>query len=98
MERLSEEQIEKELEQLPDWKRIDDKWIGRRYRFNDYLSGVRFVDQVAEYAESRNHHPFISIDYKIVTLRISSWQMKGLTDLDFEMVNHFEELYQQTTN
>ncbi|MFD1362677.1 4a-hydroxytetrahydrobiopterin dehydratase [Lentibacillus salinarum] len=95
MERLSEEQIEKELAKLPDWKRLDDKWIERRYRFKDYLNGVRFVDQIAEYAESKNHHPFISIDYKVVTLKISSWQMKGLTDLDFEMVNHFDELYEQ---
>ncbi|HLS07753.1 4a-hydroxytetrahydrobiopterin dehydratase [Lentibacillus sp.] len=95
MERLSEEQIEKELEKLPDWKRLDEKWIGRRYRFKDFLNGVRFVDKVAEYAESKNHHPFISIDYKIVTMKISSWQMKGLTDLDFEMVNHFDELYEK---
>lgn len=95
MERLSEAQIEKELENLPDWKRLDEKWIGRRYRFKDYLNGVRFVDKVAEYAESKQHHPFISIDYKIVTMKISSWQMKGLTDLDFEMVRHFDELYEQ---
>lgn len=95
MERLSEEEIEKELEKLPDWKRIDEKWIERRYRFKDFLNGVRFVDQIAEYAESKNHHPFISIDYKMVTLKISSWQMKGLTDLDFEMVHRFEELYEQ---
>ncbi|MFD2761311.1 4a-hydroxytetrahydrobiopterin dehydratase [Lentibacillus juripiscarius] len=95
MERLSEEQIEKELKDLPEWKRLDEKWIERRYRFKDFLNGVRFVDQIAEYAESKQHHPFISIDYKVVTLKISSWQMKGLTDLDFEMVKHFDKLYEK---
>ncbi|MGP4107841.1 4a-hydroxytetrahydrobiopterin dehydratase [Virgibacillus sp. L01] len=93
MERLSEEQITKELANLPDWKRLDEKWIERKYRFKDFLKGVRFVDQIAEYAEEKQHHPFISIDYKVVTVKISSWQMKGLTDLDFEMVNHFDKLY-----
>lgn len=98
MERLSEEQITKELEQLPKWRRLeDDKWIARSYHFKDYLSGIRFVDQVAEYAESKNHHPFISIDYKKVKLKISSWQAKGLTDLDIEMVHHFDQLYEETT-
>ncbi|GAA0437225.1 4a-hydroxytetrahydrobiopterin dehydratase [Lentibacillus halophilus] len=97
MERLSEEQIETELETLPEWKRLDEKWIERRYRFKDFLSGVRFVDQIAEYAESKKHHPFISIDYKVVTLKISSWQMKGLTDLDFEMVRHFDDLYEKAS-
>lgn len=95
MERLTEEQIAKELENLPDWKRLDEKWIERRYRFRNYLAGVGFVNQVAAYAESKNHHPFICIDYKVVTLKISSWQAKGLTDLDMEMVKHFDELYEQ---
>ncbi|RYG73356.1 4a-hydroxytetrahydrobiopterin dehydratase [Lentibacillus lipolyticus] len=95
MERLNEEQIEKELENLPEWKRLDEKWIERRYRFKDFLNGVRFVDQIAKYAERKQHHPFISIDYKVVTLKISSWQMKGLTDLDFEMVKYFDELYEK---
>lgn len=96
MERLNEEQITKELESLPEWKRVDEKWIARKYRFKDFLNGVRFVDQVAEYAEGKQHHPFISIDYKAVTLKISSWQMKGITDLDIEMVKHFDELYEYT--
>ncbi|WP_099159012.1 4a-hydroxytetrahydrobiopterin dehydratase [Virgibacillus ndiopensis] len=94
MERLTEEQINQELEKLPNWKRLDEKWIERKYRFKNFLAGVRFVDQIASYAEEKQHHPFISIDYKVVTLKISSWQAKGLTDLDFEMVNHFDELYE----
>ncbi|GGB45987.1 4a-hydroxytetrahydrobiopterin dehydratase [Virgibacillus dakarensis] len=95
MERLNEEQIKQELEQLPKWKRLDEKWIARKYHFKNFLAGVRFVDQIAEYAESKQHHPFISIDYKAVTLKITSWRAKGLTDLDFEMVNHFDVLYEK---
>ncbi|PAV28458.1 4a-hydroxytetrahydrobiopterin dehydratase [Virgibacillus profundi] len=95
MERLTEEGIIKELENLPGWKRLDEKWIERKYRFKNFLAGVNFVDQIAEYAEGKKHHPFISIDYKMVTLKISSWQAKGLTDLDFEMVKHFDELYEE---
>lgn len=97
MARLSEEKIAEELEALPDWKRLDEKWIARKYRFKDFLTGISFVDEVAVYAErDKHHHPFISVDYKVVTLKISSWQEKGLTALDFEMANHFDELYEQT--
>lgn len=95
MKRLNEEQIVKELTQLSEWKRLDEKWITRRYRFKEFLDGIRFVNEIATYAEQKNHHPFISIDYKVVTLKISSWQMKGLTDLDFEMAKHFDDLYEQ---
>ncbi len=95
MERLSDEQIEIELENLANWKLVDEKWIRRRYKFKDYLNGVEFVRKVAEYAEGKSHHPNIAIDYKVVTLKISSWEMRGLTDLDFEMAQHFDELYEE---
>ena len=93
MERLSDTAIQEALDQLEDWKLVDEKWLQKKYRFKNYLSGVDFVQQVATYAEEKIHHPFISIDYKVVTLKISSWQMKGITDLDIEMVNHFDALY-----
>lgn len=94
MKRLTDEQITTELESLPEWKRVDEKWVQRKYRFKEFPEGIRFVDQVADYAETKQHHPFIAIDYKVVTLKISSWQAKGLTDLDFEMVRHFDEIYE----
>lgn len=96
MERLTEEEITNGLEKLPEWKRLDEKWIERKYRFKNFLAGVSYVNQIADYAENeKHHHPFISIDYKVVTLKISSWQAKGLTALDFEMAGHFDELYDQ---
>jgi 4a-hydroxytetrahydrobiopterin dehydratase len=95
MERLSEEEIYKELKNLPEWKRLDEKWIERKYRFQNYLHGVRFAGEAAEYAENKKHHPFISIDYKMVKLKMSSWQAKGLTDLDFEMAKHFDQMYEK---
>ncbi|MBU6079833.1 MULTISPECIES: 4a-hydroxytetrahydrobiopterin dehydratase [Allobacillus] len=96
MELLSEEQIEQELEKLSNWKRIDEKWIRRRYKFENYLLGIEFVSKVAAYAEGKQHHPNIAIDYKVVTLKISSWEMQGITDLDIEMANYFDELYEQS--
>lgn len=92
MERLTEEQIETELQQAEGWKRVDEKWIEKRYRFKEFLSGVDFVNEVAKIAESVNHHPFISIDYKVVTLKLSSWNMRGLTDLDFKLAKQFNKI------
>ena len=61
----------------------------------DYLKGIEFVIQVANLSEQANHHPFISIDYKMVTLRISSWNAKGLTALDFDLAKKYDEFYLQ---
>ncbi|WP_404450673.1 4a-hydroxytetrahydrobiopterin dehydratase [Virgibacillus necropolis] len=95
MDRLSDEQITNELASLADWERVDENWIERKYRFKKYLSGVKFVDQVAQFAENKQHHPLISIDYKKVTVKFSSWQEKGLTALDLEMAKRVDELYVQ---
>ncbi|WP_331000868.1 4a-hydroxytetrahydrobiopterin dehydratase [Radiobacillus kanasensis] len=63
--------------------------------FKDYLSGIEFVRQVAHYSEDINHHPFISIDYKAVTIKLSSWNARGLMDLDITMAKQFEDFYNE---
>jgi 4a-hydroxytetrahydrobiopterin dehydratase len=93
LEKLTESEIQEKLLTVPKWKLTDEKWIERKYRFLDYLNGIDFVQQVANLSEKSNHHPFISIDYKVVTLKITSWNAKGLTALDFKLVNKYDELY-----
>lgn len=95
MEKLNESEIQEHLSKIEHWKRTDEKWMEREYRFLDYLNGIEFVQAVAELAEKMNHHPFISIDYKVVTLKLSSWRANGLTELDIELAKQFDELYSQ---
>ena len=51
------------------------------------------MNRVAEYAEDIQHHPFISIDYKMVTIKLTSWEAGGLTELDLECAQRYDELY-----
>lgn len=92
MDQLDEAAVVEELSKLSEWKR-DGKFIHRRYRFATFLAAIEFVNQVARIAEERNHHPFISIDYKMVTLRLTSWHAGGLTHLDFGEARQFDELF-----
>jgi len=93
IEKLTIKDIQNHLSELSGWSLADEKWIERKYRFSEYLNGIEFVQSVADRSEEVNHHPFISIDYKVVTLRISSWRVRGLTLLDFELAKQFDELY-----
>jgi 4a-hydroxytetrahydrobiopterin dehydratase len=95
MEKLTPSEVQDKLITIPKWKLTDEKWIERKYRFLDYLNGVEFVQHVAFISEQANHHPFISIDYKVVTVRISSWNAKGLTALDFDLAKKFDDFYMQ---
>lgn len=44
-------------------------------------------------SEEVQHHPLISIDYKLITVKLSSWKAKGLTDLDFQLAADYDRLY-----
>ncbi|WHZ00558.1 4a-hydroxytetrahydrobiopterin dehydratase [Neobacillus sp. YX16] len=96
MDKLTPAEVQEKLSSVPEWRLTDEKWIERKYRFRDYLIGIVFVQQVANLSEQVNHHPFISIDYKVVTLRISSWNARGLTALDFELAAKYDEFFLQT--
>ncbi|WP_431800528.1 4a-hydroxytetrahydrobiopterin dehydratase [Halobacillus andaensis] len=94
-ERIREEKKRERVDSLDNWKLEDDKFIVKRYRFKDFLKGVEFVNKVAEYSEEIQHHPFISIDYKMVTMKLTSWSAKGLTELDIKCAGKYDEFYNQ---
>jgi 4a-hydroxytetrahydrobiopterin dehydratase len=91
--RLTEEQIMAELATVPSWTRLDEKWIQRKYKFSTFPDAIAYVNKVADIAEEVQHHPFISIDYKLVTLKMSSWQAGGLTQLDFDLAKRFDDVF-----
>ncbi|MFC4768228.1 aromatic amino acid hydroxylase [Effusibacillus consociatus] len=94
--KLTEEENAANLPRIPNWQRLDEKWIQRKYKFPGFLDAMAFVNKVAELAEAADHHPFISIDYKVVTLKMSSWNAGGLTELDFNLAEQFDASYSQS--
>ncbi|GMB09626.1 4a-hydroxytetrahydrobiopterin dehydratase [Thermolongibacillus altinsuensis] len=93
--RLTDEEVQSLLQEIEDWKLVEERWITKKYRFQDYLQGIEFVRQIAAISEEANHHPFISIDYKLITVKISSWRAKGLTKLDFVLAKKYDEVYER---
>ncbi|TBL72664.1 4a-hydroxytetrahydrobiopterin dehydratase [Paenibacillus thalictri] len=93
--KLTEERIAERLERAAGWSREDGKWIVKKYRFPAFTGSVAFVNEVAQIAEELNHHPMIAIDYKLVTLRLTSWSAGGLTELDFTSAARYDAVYAQ---
>lgn len=95
--RIPEDEKEQRVAELDGWKLTEEKFITKRYRFKDFLTGIQFVNKVAEYSEEIQHHPFISIDYKMVTMKLTSWNAKGLTELDLECAGKYDDVFKQLT-
>jgi 4a-hydroxytetrahydrobiopterin dehydratase len=58
----------------------------------DFAAAMVFVNQVAELAEARNHHPDIAISWNKVTLTLSTHDAGGLTQLDLDLAAAIDAL------
>lgn len=95
MEKLQIEQVKEELKQLEGWKVEDDRWLVKRFRFSKFLTGIDFVNQLANLSEEVNHHPFISIEYRVITVKLTSWRAGGITELDMNLIKQYDDIYQK---
>jgi 4a-hydroxytetrahydrobiopterin dehydratase len=93
MAKWTDEQIDALLAERPGWTRKDGKWLVRKFRFPQFMKGIEFVQQTAMTAEALNHHPMIAIEYKVVTISVTTWSEGGITDLDFELIDRCDRLY-----
>ena len=88
-QRLEEEQIRKELENLPGWE-LKNGEITRAYKFKDFLEAMAFVNRVAQRAEAADHHPDVLIRYNKVQLTLSTHSAGGLTLKDFQLAGQID--------
>lgn len=90
MARLSDAQVDRALNSLPGWRREGD-FITKDFHFRAFMSGIRFVDDVAAIAESAEHHPDIHVVWTTVTLKIQTHDEGGITDLDIDLASRIEK-------
>ena len=91
---LSQEEITRRLETLPEWKQ-DDNALVRVQTFPNYKDALDFVYQVGLAAEEADHHPDITMNFKRVTVRYWTHTARGVSGLDFRMAQRVEELVQK---
>ncbi|MBO2946055.1 4a-hydroxytetrahydrobiopterin dehydratase [Paenibacillus sp. F411] len=91
----TQQEVEAHLEKLEGWELEQGRWIIRKYTFPSFMKGIAFVDEVAAISEAFDHHPYITIDFKTVTLRLTSWNEGGITALDIKEAQQFNEVYEK---
>jgi 4a-hydroxytetrahydrobiopterin dehydratase len=88
--KLSDLEIRRAVGSLPGWSRKGDA-LNKTYSFARFADGIRFVNQVAEVADSMNHHPDIDIRYTNVTFSLSSHDAGGITQRDLDLAKAIEQ-------
>ena len=81
------------MKRIPEWE-TNKKAIERTFEFDDFSQAVDFVNAVAEIAEDEEHHPDIDIRWNKVRLVLSTHSQGGLTDLDFQVAEKIDTLFE----
>jgi 4a-hydroxytetrahydrobiopterin dehydratase len=92
---LTPAEVEKYMPELKNkWPVVDNKKIKHQFEFKDFISAIKFVDQVAAIAESEGHHPDILVHgWNKVTIELSTHAIKGLSENDFILAAKIEKLF-----
>ena len=87
---LSEKEVRRYLTDLGTWELRDGKLV-KSFQLSSFVDD-EFVNKVAKVAESINHHPIITINWKKVKLSLKSFDVDAITNRDIELATRIEEL------
>lgn len=80
---LSKAEIERYLETLPGWM-LDGDALQKQFTFAGFPEAIAFLTRLVPDAESADHHPDITVNYRRVTLRWSTHSEGGITLKDVD--------------
>lgn len=85
------------LVKLKDWS-FDGTYISRNFKFKNFVNAFSFMTSIAMEAEKMEHHPDWSNIYNSVTIKLNSHDAKGITQLDFDLAQVIDRLFEKCKN
>jgi len=89
--KLGPEEVVRFLQQIPDWREQGGK-ISKTFQFKNFLEAMKFVNQMAQLAESEGHHPDFSVHYSKVDVVVWTHAIGGLSENDFILAAKIDSL------
>ena len=91
---MTRPEAESYLRQTPGWEMdASGKLISRSYRVKNFMTAVRFIQDIAGIAEAENHHPDLHLPgYHNVKIDLSTHAIGGLSENDFIVAAKVNEL------
>lgn len=92
---LSSLKIEELLKEIKGWqvtpggKKIQKEWI-----LKDFVTAVKFINEITDVAEEEGHHPDLSLEnYNHFKVTLSTHNVGGLTENDFIIAAKIDKLF-----
>jgi len=92
MKKLDITEIHERMETIDASWILKGKFIHRDFIFKDFIEAFSFMTSVAFLSEKANHHPNWKNAYKKVSIALSTHEVDGLTEKDFELASKIDRL------
>jgi 4a-hydroxytetrahydrobiopterin dehydratase len=91
--KLKDTEIKSKFLKISEWN-LNPKQteLSKSFEFGSFVNGLAFVAKVAVHAEIMGHHPDIELTYSKVKVKLSTHDVKGLTNADFELAKKIDGL------
>ena len=90
-ERLERHDVDAWLVEHPAWF-LENNHLVRELKTVDYPSGVAVVAAQVDLAQRLDHHPIATVGYKEVRLLLWTHDRGGITKLDLEYADAFDQM------
>jgi 4a-hydroxytetrahydrobiopterin dehydratase len=88
---LEADELTTALKKCPEWEH-EKTAISRTIEFEEFVEAIDFVNDLAEIAEEAQHYPDITIRHTKVTLKLTTHDIGGLTQLDIALAQRVDNL------
>ena len=89
--KLSSEEIQIKMERLDGWI-IKDRKLNKNFEFRNFIHAFGFLTKVALESEKINHHPEIYNVYNKVEISLSTHDIDGISDYDFNLAQSIDKV------
>ncbi len=91
MKRLSDDEINKKLEDFDGWT-YAKKAIHTSFQFENFKEAFTVMTRIAFEAEAQQHHPNWGNVYNQLEISLSTHDADGVTEKDFKMARAIEDI------
>ncbi|MGQ0795711.1 MAG: 4a-hydroxytetrahydrobiopterin dehydratase [Nitrosopumilaceae archaeon] len=91
LNKLSDEQIKKELTNLPGWSTVNGK-LHKDFVFKDFIQAFGFMSTAALHIEKMNHHPEWFNVYNKIKVDLTTHDAGGITQNDINLARILNSL------
>jgi 4a-hydroxytetrahydrobiopterin dehydratase len=92
MAKLTDRQIKARLAKAQGWSLNDSGEITKSFTLSGFPQSLMFATAVGVLAEAAQHHPDIAIKWNRVILSLSTHDVGGLSDKDFDLAKQVDAL------